>query len=311
MTQDTEVAVGAHVAIGAVSRRVVEEAARLKVPQIVASRRQVDIDGGYTGMDQRELVRVVKKMSHMTSVIRDHGGPNRGAMPDDGIESLDADVAAGFHGLHLDVCDVEYSRQLETLRTLVARYADETMWLEVGGEHDTQDWNIRLLRAATNVTANIDTVVLGAGTFVFNDRQVGMTDPGALFDLVTAARAVLPDVMTKLHNADWLGYAARRQIAEQVDFVNVAPEIAQVEVDALLLVLGRQDAHDLMRFAYDSGAWRRWFHDDQGTWFERARCAVRYVMTDDRWRLDGSAPGLSTDDDAWVRRCIREHIIAL
>lgn len=297
-----------YLCVGAVSRRVVEEAACLGVTQIVASRRQVDIDGGYVGLDQYELVDLVRSLSRsLTRVVRDHGGPNRGARPDadDGVTSLEVDVDAGFDGLHLDVCEIPRADQVEILNALVDRFTGRA-WLEVGGEHEDHNWNLHLLESIPHHRERIDTLVMGAGTHIFNDRQVGHVDP-ALFRRTTTAKAIHGVTRTKLHNADWLGYAEWSNLASAVDLINVAPEVAQVEVDAILTCLGRAAAHRLLNVAYDSGAWRRWFEDDQGDWFEHARCAVRYVLN----THVADELGLGDEDDKWIRRCIREHIVAL
>ena len=111
-------------AVGAVSRRVVEEAAKLQVHQIVASRAQVNETGGYTGMTSRELVEIVKQQGNgKTEVVRDHGGPLQSGFNDDGIESLQDDVNAGFDGLHLDVCKLPRADQPKTLRALIKQFA--------------------------------------------------------------------------------------------------------------------------------------------------------------------------------------------
>lgn len=285
--------------VGAVSRRVIEEAASAHVVQIVASRRQVDVGGGYTGLDQGELVDLVRSRTRVTEVVRDHGGPGRGADPDDdGVASFDADVAAGFDRLHLDVCELQdQSDRHRVLRELVKRYHD--MPLEIGAEHDNQSENDALVgiaieeHSAAPLTAVIDT-----GAYIWNDRQVGE------FRGRSSVRRWVGTyhrhgILTKGHNLDWVG---RRHgwFDAILDYYNLAPEFAEVEVDALLHVLPWKTCDQLLEVAHASGAWRRWFDEDlhEGTWDRRARCAVRYVLelpeVQELTRLDN-------DQEAFVR----------
>jgi len=280
--------------VGAVSRRVVEEAAKLQVHQIVASRRQVDIGGGYTGLDQWSLVRLVRELSDgKTQVVRDHGGPWQGAVHDDGIDSLDADVKAGFDGLHLDVCKLPSNEQEKRLGELVDRYSRHSVTIEIGGEHDTQEWNERLLEAS-RIEPNF--LVIGFNSFVWADRQIGRPLPLDEVKKISERYSF----RTKIHNADWLGY--RREYGDAVGAYNIAPEFARVEIDALLTVLPFGTARSLLTRAYGSEKWGRWFNTDEGTWDERARCALRYIINDVNVEL-------TSDMEEYVRSSIRDALI--
>lgn len=279
--------------VGAVSRRVIEEAAKLQVHQIVASRRQVDIGGGYTGLDQQALVRLVRELSDgKTQVIRDHGGPEQGALYDDGVDSLDADVKAGFDGLHLDVCKLPLAEQEKRLSELVRRYRSSTN-IEIGGEHDEQKWNERLLEASGIEPSYL---VIGFNSFVWADRQIGR--PLSLRKVKAISERY--GFKTKIHNADWLGY--RQRYADAVGAYNIAPEFARVEIDALLTVLPFTTARSLLTRAYASEKWGRWFNTDQGTWDERARCALRYIINDVNVQI-------TSDMEEYVRGRIRDALV--
>jgi hypothetical protein len=288
--------------VGAVSRRVVEEAAKLQVHQIVASRRQVDVDGGYTGYDQRELVEVVKKLSDAkTQVIRDHGGPFQGGTNDDGVDSLAFDVAAGFDALHIDVCELPHDDQIDALRALLTRFRYESP-IEIGGEHENQDWNNELLDATLHMGIIPSYTVIGCGTYVWADRQCGNLYHPTTFQYLTR-HARNYKIPTKVHNFDFVGN--RKAYAAKVDTYNIAPEFGMVEVRAILTILGIDDAVDLLHYAYDSDAWRRWFHDDEGTWQERAECAIRYVLEDYEAKRYMQ---LDERQESYVRRCVRDAI---
>lgn len=290
--------------VGAASRRVVEEAAKLKVHQVVASRRQVDVGGGYIGMDQEEFASVVKSLSHgATQVVRDHGGPLQGGTDDDGTASFDADVVAGFDALHIDVSALPTEDQPLALVNLLKRYRTECD-VEIGGERDEQAWLNTLLLTACGVDGVRPTYcVLDAGGHIWADRQRGALRPPD--ELRTAVNAIhMLEVKAKIHNADWAGN--RHCLGNVVDAYNVAPEFGQVEVDALLTVLPFEFADRLLEYAYSSMKWERWFTKDEGTWFDRAKCAVRYLLEDPR------AQGLAKLDEVqeiYVRGRIRDAIV--
>lgn len=287
-----------HLCVGAASRRVIEEAAKLRVPQIVASRRQVDIGGGYIGFDQHDLVERVKELSgNATMVIRDHGGPGQSQEPDSGIKSFDADVKAGFGGLHLDVSKLNHSEQRDALKNLLQRYGDKVPHIEIGGERDAHAWLSELLATALMVGVLPQCVVLDTGVNIWNDRSVGSLH--AVSTLLTQVDNIHNiNARSKAHNADWLGNRQHR--LDMVDYYNVCPEFGALEVDTILMVLPPADARQYLTDAYQTRWWHRWFTDDEGTWLDRARCAMRYIIED--------IPPLGQDAEHFVRNTIREAI---
>lgn len=263
--------------VGAVTRRVIEVAAELHVPQIVASRRQVDIGGGYTGLDQEQLVHLVHDITGgITDVVRDHGGPYQNGDPhDDWIRSFDADVAAGFNSLHIDVCKIAESDQSAALHDLLERYAPKTP-CEIGGERDAQTHLESLLHVALKSTIPTFAVV-DLGGHIWNDRQCGILSSTDYVARLTESYN-RRGVGTKAHNADWLGM--RHRYDDVLDAMNIAPEFAGVETDAWLQAMSMGDGHLLLEHAYTSRTWERWFAPGEGSPFDRARCAVRYVLED-------------------------------
>jgi hypothetical protein len=286
----------------------------MKIPQIIASRRQVDIGDGYTGYDQRKLAQVVHDLSDgETEVWRDHGGPGQGYNDDDGIESFNADIAAGWHGLHIDVCKVPEKDQIDTLINLVDKYRNSslTRWaglpakrrlkIDIGGEHDPRYWNNALLAAVQDKFDDFKPAhfVINIGTYVWGDRQVGIPMQASEVNH-EISQWHTRGIGTRLHNADWFG--ARRRYA--FDAVNIAPEIAQIETDAMLVVMSLADASSLLDYAYASGHWKRWFSSG-GSWFERARCAVRYVF---REHEAIQLTRFDADQEHYVRERIRDAL---
>lgn len=288
--------------VGAVSKRVIQEAAALKVHQIVASRRQVDVDGGYTGYNQSDLVKVVHAASGgVTHVIRDHGGPLQGGTADDGIDSLEYDVRSRFDGLHLDVCELPKNQQKEQLLYLARRFGRQ-IDIEVGGEHDSQSWNDELLDVVVHEGIVPRYAVVGAGTYVWADKQYGSLYHTSSFQYLTRHPRDY-HIPTKAHNMDFVGN--RKAYDSMINAYNLAPELGMVEVSAILQMMNYDSVCSLLLYAYESELWRRWFHDDEGTWNERAQCAVRYLLEDEKAK---SYIHFNDDQEDYVRGCIRDAI---
>jgi hypothetical protein len=293
--------------VGAASRRIVEEAAKLQVHQIVASRRQVAYPTGYIGLSPKTLVALVRELSHgETLVVRDHGGPLQGGFDDDGTAAFDADVAAGFDGLHIDVCELPRDEQCERLVQLCKHYrGNSDVQIEVGGEHESPAWNTQLLSAVIIAGVRPSYVVVGAGTHVWADQQIGYVKSEST---LRAARAYAHkmNIRTKVHNMDWVGNRLKLDV---FDAYNLAPELGQVEVRAVLTALPPNAAIALLEYAYNSGKWQRWFHADEGTRAARAECALRYLLEDDEYVDTYISPDWSSACEDFVRRCVRDAII--
>lgn len=289
--------------VGAASRRVVEEAAKLQVAQIVASRRQVDSGGGYTGFDQEKLVETVAKLSDgQTRVIRDHGGPKQGAVEDDGLESFDADVAAGFHALHLDVCKLPRHAQMLALQDLIDRYG-EYVAIEIGGERDDWTWTQILLDTVLCASVTPTVCVVDVGGWAYADRQRGnfLTQP-QIIERTNVLKGY--NVQSKAHNMDWVGNRVSR-FGPYLDYYNIAPEFGALEVDAWLYTVSHAAAVVLLNMGYDSRKWERWFMLNEGTKLERAKCGLRYLLETDQVKKI-----LEHYDDKYVRAVISDAIAA-
>lgn len=284
--------------IGAVTRRVVEEAAKLGAYQIVASRRQCDQDGGYLEWNQAELVEVVGRLSNgMTEVVRDHGGP-KGMDDASFLVSLQRDYEAGFDVLHIDVC--KYTREDQpTLLRLILNALPAGVPVEIGGERETNEWNNYLLDIAASRGANVAAVVAACGGHIWNDQQIGSV-PDDLADQIAEFR--LPSgTALKAHNCDWLWGRGDLPVHE----LNIAPEFSLIETYAWKDVMSGTDWVDLMRLGYQGNGWRNWFANGEGSLEQRAVCGIRYILETDEAR--GIISRYEHRED-YVRAQIREAI---
>lgn len=293
--------------VGATSRRVVEEAAKLRVHQIVASRSQVESSYGYSGFTPEWLVTIVKDLSDgETDVVRDHGGPLQGGKLDY-LDALHQDVDAGFDGLHLDVCKLPYEEQTDALKHLANEFVGSRVYLEVGGEHESNHWNHHLLTTVLDQGIVPKYAVAGFGSHVWMDRQCGRPVTRSHLENITRVNSGF-GVRTKIHNADWIGKRVWTY-GETVDAYNLAPELGCLEVDLLLTVLNGNVTDDLLNHAYASGKWRRWFNEEreEGTWFDRAKCALRYLLND-QYVIELTEEFMPDDGERFIRERISEHI---
>lgn len=290
---------------GAASTRVIQEAALLQVHQIVASRRQVgETRPGYTGYNSYQFAEVVRELSGgKTLVARDHGGPYQNGDPDDDWErAFDIDVNAGFDVLHIDVCKFDQGSQVTELQRLCKRYA-KSADIEVGGERDRQVWLSMLLESVQGI-CRPSAAVAQLGGHIQADRQKGALIPRDRAQGIMQAYAAV-GTGTKAHNLDWMPGRRTAYPALPNLLYNIAPELGNVEVDAWLHVLPYAEGQEILGFAYRSGAWKRWFSGTEGTFFERARAALRYHL---------NSPEVTTvldrhpDGDAYVRGMIRDAI---
>jgi hypothetical protein len=318
-------------AVGATSRRLVEVAVELGVHQVVASHAQVKVGGGYTGLDQHELVRLVRTGNpgsafdemfpslagigpvdevRTTDVVRDHGHL---------VAELDADVEAGFDALHLDVEPYAEVDRVDALLKLGIRFSGDAQKIELGGEHLAHTENVELLRRWYGMFGSespVSHLVYNGGTYVWADRQVGafkVVPTGVVEDLATLRRGFeeyqSTPIKFKLHNCDWVAPAELGRFAAAVDVFNVAPELGRLETAAILLTKVPSKRAALLDRAYSSRAWERWFKPSEGTFSDRAHCALRYLQTSDPVVADAWS-NLSDEDEAFVRGELRAWIAA-
>lgn len=293
--------------VGVTSRLVAEEAAKLQVPQIIASRRQVNADGGYTGLTQRALVQLVSELSgDRTAVVRDHGGPfQNGDVTDRGWEQeFNEDVSAGFTGLHLDVSKLPKTEQVAALQRLVRKYSMPGVKLLIGGERDTQAWLYTLLAAAMATGTQPAYCVIAMGGHTMFDRQTGELISAPEARHITQSYNAL-GVKSVAHNTD---FTDRDKYAAAVDAVNVAPEYGVIETEAWLRAVSPDVASELLKDGYESKRWLRWFPGASGTRYERARCGLRYIWAEvlpDLQKCEWYA-----DAEAYVRQEISDVIAA-
>ncbi len=297
--------------VGVVSRNTVDAAIEvantLKLDvQLVASRRQVDYGGGYTGWDTDAFVRHVRELDAggFVQIVRDHGGPWQGTnedwMTDEeamdaAYNSIGADIAAGFDGIHLDPSlhnptDTQVIDAVLAMAEWISSCSDDQPstppFLEVGGEEQSAEAGslslpIRLVRVLRDqVGWDTAFAVAQVGTKVIEARNVGTVDTAAVLNAVAELRPY--DTKLKVHNGDYMYPDDFEMLAHLgVGGVNVAPEYGVLETRALLSLLPTKEGDRFLEIAYESGMWKKWLDrhsvlDDR----QRAILAGHYVFED-------------------------------
>jgi hypothetical protein len=307
---------------------------------IVASRRQVDKYGGYVYPNQQALVDHVQEhdVHKLVRVCRDHGGPRQGSGTGDwdleeneAIESFEADIAAGFDTLHIDLCELRLDdtgaaiTMIDYMRELL--YDDERF--ELGSEE--QDGNI--VRSVRRTQVMLD-AVLGAGLLPFVDYVVVQTGTRVVemrnvqtytsSEEVSALTLILDalkpyGVGLKEHNGDYLHPVAlklRRKLG--VHGVNIAPEYGVIETHALLFEAAHRSmpnaAGEFLRISYDYGGWKKWMvPGSTASSTDRAIIGGHYVFEQPNVIELKELLGDDIDEvlRGWIRRRIRRHALEL
>jgi len=316
--------------VGVVSRNTVDAALHVSVHDdvpitLIASRRQVNEDGGYTGFTSRSLAEYTK-YAPLITLARDHNGPFQGAGDDTGDDSFARAVAcikqdedAGWHGMHIDPPVDNTTLALRYLRAL-ALQVPRTMWLEIGGEEQRIDMGDAsfALRALALLRENAITprfAVVQTGTKVVEDYNVGAIMRWTPRDVHVNIRPIvrqLAPVGLKIHNGDYLDQSRLAGLADAgVAGVNIAPEYGVLETTVLLANMHNFDKRQrFIDLACMSGMWRKWMSPiTQPTPQRCALLAGHYVLEHPEVR-EITAPFQVLVHNALVHK-IRQHVEAL
>ena len=231
---------------GPMSYEIVDALCTSAVPiMIIASRNQVDADGGYV-MTTKELKDRVKQHNNPNILLcRDHCGPYFLDSEKDlhGLKAIGAtkktiaaDIEHGFDLIHIDT-----SRCLGTYQVAEELFKfcldlNPAIKFEFGTEE-----NIGVAAGAEKYKAdaafarefpNMEFVVAQTGSLTYEDKQAGTFDTQIVKDLVGFAEHV--GVKLKEHNADYLS-ADKIQLRKStgVHALNIAPQLGVIQTNLL------------------------------------------------------------------------------
>lgn len=245
---------------------------------IIASRNQVDFDTGYV-CTSAELSELVKEYRNSNLLLcRDHCGPGFSDR-DRGLDlaaqivrcknTIQADIAAGFDLIHIDVSRVA-TDQLTVAQELIefALSLNPDIKLEFGSEDNTGidiessigriEQQLEFLSAYRN---NVVFFVTQTGSLT-KDGQAGSFDVERNRRIGEQIRAA--GFLFKEHNADYFTAAdIQQRIDAGVDSLNIAPQLGKLQTDLLKLSAPPELWRKFADYVYSQNYWQRWVADGQ------------------------------------------------
>lgn len=236
---------------------------------LIASRRQIDQNGGYVNnWTTSEFATYVKKRSDNVLVCRDHGGIGQGRLYDDGIFSLLEDA------VHMDLIHIDPWKKLNvddavdytTKMIILCSKANNNCVFEVGTEESiftmTPDQLEYLLlsiqKRIPNLFHKIKYAVIQSGTSLKDGSNTGQYNETRLIDMINVCLKF--NVLSKEHNGDYL---TPRQIKNKFNIglnsINIAPEVAHIETSIILNSITSIKFDKWFNLCVADGQWSKWF----------------------------------------------------
>jgi hypothetical protein len=236
---------------------------------IVASRRQIESDGGYVNLwSQKSLFKYVKERNSSVILERDHAGPHQGSIEDDGYASLKSD-SDNFDIIHIDPWKVSSSvGQAAKLTVDYIRYClrNADTLFEVGTEESIRKYSPEDLKFFLSIVKEslgsdfekILYVVIQGGAILRGGYNEGYYNEDNFKDMIKVAKEY--GLRSKEHNGDYLEVSViRRKFDLGLDALNVAPQIAYIQSSILWGLLSESDRNTVFSALLKKDIWRKWF----------------------------------------------------
>jgi hypothetical protein len=239
---------------------------------LIASRRQVDYNGGYVNRWNTEsFARYVKEKNPNVPICRDHGGIGQGRYDDDGLESLKED-AKYMNFIHIDPwkkLDLENAIEYTTKAIEICSSIRNESYFEVGTEEsiysmspDVLDYVLKSLKARIpHKFREVYYAVIQSGTSLKNGINTGQYDESRLEKMVEVCKK--HGVFSKEHNGDYLSPAQiKAKFSLGLDSINIAPEVAHIETEIILERMNNDEKNMWFDICIRDGQWAKWFSKD-------------------------------------------------
>jgi D-tagatose-1,6-bisphosphate aldolase subunit GatZ/KbaZ len=244
---------------------------------LVPSRRQVESNGGYVNnWTTEKFSEYVKLKTNKVLLVRDHGGPNQGSNPDDGLNSLKEDCKS-LDMIHVDPW-IKYPNYQDGLDSTVdiinfCYKNNPDINFEVGTEESIRKFSTKesgefiedlKLKLKKEVFEKITYLVIQSGTSLEGNINTGTYNKDRLIRMVNLAHS--HDLLSKEHNGDYLSAdVIKEKMSLGLDSINIAPEFGQVETQVYLNRI-KKEKPDLIeifyKICYNSNKWRKWVTKD-------------------------------------------------
>lgn len=277
---------------------------------IIASRNQADHDSGYA-FSTGELAQYIRDNPHYSAdrvlICRDHCGPyfsdrDRNLTLEDAViqcfKTINADIAAGFDLIHIDVSRVESAQQLLVARTLIDHTISlkSDIMLEYGSEDNTGeniDQSIERLQGQLEFISqyrdNVKFIVSQTGSLT-KHTQVGTFN-------IENNRRIAREIhsngfLFKEHNADYLNrHDLLHRTLAGVDAVNIAPQLGSIQTQVTYYTSLRNsidDNCDAFNRYFDlvlkSELWRKWVVSDDASYKTKIFASGHYHFNSPEYR---------------------------
>lgn len=239
---------------------------------IIASRNQVDADGGYVMTTRQLQEKHSRKFYPDTLLCRDHCGPffldaERSLSESQALEAtkytIANDIENGFSLIHIDTsrCSDPYKSAEELVEFTLSLMP--TVYLEFGTEE-----NVGVAAGVKKYMEdvkfacqypNTKFVVAQTGSLTYEDRQAGTFEFDSVRHLVEYADA--HGIGLKEHNADYL--TADQLVMRKragVHACNIAPQLGVIQTQAILKLADyfNVSTTDFKKTVLDSNKWVKW-----------------------------------------------------
>lgn len=236
----------------------------------IPSRRQVDYQGGYVAGLTMESLRALVGSA---AIERNHCGPNQGAEPDSGWDSLAEDVKYA-DVVHIDPWKA-YPAYDTGLEWTVAAIAMTRIWnpqvqFEVGTEESIRRFEVHEIdallqdlqtRLSAEDFAAIRYVVVQCGTALKEGQNTGAFNAARLKAMLEVVAKYGKEA--KEHNGDWISAeTVAAKMALGLQHINIAPELGEIESRALWDLMGAEDREAFFDLCWKSRKWEKWVTAD-------------------------------------------------
>jgi len=274
--------------IGTMSRNVIDLVNELSRFGLIASRRQVDFNGGY--------VMTTKELMELTAVIgRDHAGPLQGENQDNGLESLKHDLKAGIQLIHIDPWKASKSIEAAGHQTAdLIKYCyrlNPECYYEIGTEEQIYKYTPAGLERFIAVVvkalskeefAQIIYGVAQSGTVVRETHNTGLFNKSQSMKTVGVCHKF--GLLAKEHNCDYLTKAQIKDRIEcGVDAFNIAPEFGVIETRVIMEKLKEHrltwELECFIKMCIDSKKWVKWVDTETNNKRHLAEMCGHYMFS--------------------------------
>lgn len=239
---------------------------------IIASRNQIDHDGGYVMPTGNFSKYIEKSKSKYIKICRDHCGPyfldsEKNMSLSEAMENtkktIAADIENNFELIHIDTSRCENPYQAAEQLIKFALSLNNKVEFEFGSEENTGTLsNIEHYKKDINFAKqfpNMQFVVVQTGSLVMEDKQIGTFNYNMLKELTTYANKY--NIRLKEHNADYFT-VEQLQLRKLcgIHALNIAPQLG-VEQTKTLIGLSKKLNLSIEKFqdvVIKSEKWKKW-----------------------------------------------------